>query len=298
MSASLAGFYASSYAVPGAAPYARLADAAALIERLGLLRFRAPPPFDPGLLRGLHDDRYLDAFLHGDEPLASSQGLPWSPAVREASLAMLGGQVAAVEHALAHGIAFNLARGFHHAVPQRGSGNCALNGFALIAHLRPALRVFVVDCDEHGGNGTEEFSARYGNLFCASVFGTRFGCLGGPRSWNFPVRGGAGAAAQYREALAQVERLMDTLAPDVVLYQAGVDCHRDDPKNSVGLDTRALFRRDLQVIGAALQRGIPLVVCVGGGYQSPARIARLNANTVRAARLALRQHAGAETPRD
>ncbi len=284
----LAGFYSPRYAVPGVTPYARLADAAERLHRLGLVDFREPAPIDPARLTGLHDAAYLDAFLRGSEPLASSQGLPWSAAVRDATLCMLGGQLEAVEHALAHGLAFNLARGFHHAVPQRGSGNCALNGFALIAHLRPGLRVMVVDCDEHGGNGTEEFSARLENLYCASIFGTRFGCIGGPRSWNFHIRPDRDAAAQYREALDEVERLLRRLRPDLVLYQAGTDCHRDDPKNSVGLSTRELFRRDLRVFAMARELSLPVAFCVGGGYQAPSRIAGLNANSVRAALLARR----------
>jgi len=68
-------------------------------------------------------------------------------------------------------------------VPSRGSGFCPINGLALVALRMPRLRTFVVDCDERGDNGTEEFAARLPNLYTASIFGTRFGCLGGERSW-------------------------------------------------------------------------------------------------------------------
>ena len=281
----LAGFYSPRYAVPGVTPYARLADAAERLHRLGLVDFREPAPIDPARLTGLHDAAYLDAFLRGSEPLASSQGLPWSAAVRDATLCMLGGQLEAVEHALAHGLAFNLARGFHHAVPQRGSGNCALNGFALIAHLRPGLRVMVVDCDEHGGNGTEEFAARLPNLYAVSIFGTRFGCQGGVRSWACHVTREQGYA-EYRRALDQAAALVDEHRPELLVYQAGADCHRNDPKSQLKLSTHEMFERDLQAFRLARQRRLPMLFVVAGGYQTAERVARLNANTVRAARIA------------
>lgn len=270
---------------PGDVPLlARLATTAGKLERLGLVDLRQAPSATPDVLAGLHDARYLHAFLHGEEPLASRQGIPWSPAVRDATLAMLGGQLAAVDAALRDGIAMNIARGFHHAVPESGSGYCPLNGLALVAHAHPDRRVMVIDCDEHGGNGTEEFAARLPNLFNVSIFGTRFGCRGGQRSWAYQVRVDEDGFDRYLDALRAAEALVDAHRPDLLLYQAGADCHEDDPKSRVGLTTRQLFQRDLAVFRIAHARGIPLVFVVAGGYQDAERVARLNANTVRAAR--------------
>lgn len=182
----------------------------------------------------------------------------------------------------------NIARGFHHAHPAGGSGYCAINGLALIAHAMPAVRVMVVDCDEHGGNGTEEFAARLPNLFATSVFGTRFGCLGGNRSWAWQV-GAAEGYARYEAILDEIEGLAGTIAPDLIVYQAGVDCHREDPKSRLRLATEELFRRDLKVFRMAARLRVPVLFVLAGGYQDAAKVARLNANTVRAARLAWRE---------
>ena len=65
--------------------------------------------------------------------------------------------------------------GFHHAHPDTGGGFCVFNGLALVAHARPTLKVAVLDCDEHGGDGTEAFAKRLINLHTFSVFGSRFG---------------------------------------------------------------------------------------------------------------------------
>lgn len=280
------GFYSARYAPAEVASLARLQLAAEQMQRCGLVDFRAPAPLDPQRLRGLHSDRYIDAFVSGFEPLASSQGLRWSPRLRDATLAMLGGQLEASGQALRTGLALNLARGFHHAVPERGVAYCPFNGLALVAHCLPQRRVFVIDCDEHGGNGTEEFAALLPNLHAASVFGTRFGCRGGERSWAFPVRVDLFGFEVYEAALATVFDLVDRVQPDLVIYQAGADCHIDDPKGRAGLTTPELFRRDLMVFEAMAARAIPLVFVVAGGYQQARRVARINTNTVRAARRA------------
>lgn len=282
-------FYEPAYA-PGHSPLlARLGVGAALLDRLGLVDLVAPPPLPAEALSGLHAPDYLDAFLQGREPMASSQGIAWAPAVRDATLAMLAGQLAGARHALRHGIAMNLARGFHHAVYERGSGYCALNGLALVAHRFPDKRVFVIDCDEHGGNGTEEFAARMPNLFTASIFGTRFGCYGGVRSWAYKVNVARRGFAEYLFVLGQVRALLAEVRPDLVIYQAGADCHRDDPKSQAGLSTAELFFRDLAVFAMVRDLGIPVLFVLAGGYQKAEKVARLNANTVRAARRVYRE---------
>lgn len=287
-------FFHPDYAPAEVPLLARLGVTAARLERLRLIDLRAPQRIDLQRLSGLHDDAYLQAFLDGVEPMASRQGIRWSPAVRDATLAMLGGQLAAAEAAQRHGIAMNIARGFHHAVPASGSGYCPLNGLALLAHVAPTRRVMVVDCDEHGGNGTEEFAARLPNLYNVSIFGTRFGCRGGVRSWAMQVRVREQGFQPYLDALRDMEALVDAHRPDLLVYQAGADCHENDPKSQVGLTTRQLFARDLTVFRIARARAIPIVFVVAGGYQNAERVARLNANTVRAARWIWRHHSAAD----
>lgn len=279
-------FYAPAYAPADSPVLSRLAIGAAQLAASALVDILPPPPLDCGLLSGLHAPQYLDAFDRGVEPLASSQGIRWSPAVRDSAYAMLSGQLAATRQALRSGLAMNLARGFHHAVRQRGVGLCALNGLALIAHVHPELRIFVVDCDEHGGNGTEEYAAEMRNLYHASIFGTQFGCRGGPRSWSYPVGGPPDSWVLYRRALESVRSLLREHRPDLLVYQAGTDCHEDDPKSRARIDERAMYERDLLVFEAAAEMRIPTVFLVAGGYQAAETIARLNQNSVRAARVA------------
>ncbi|WP_395679192.1 hypothetical protein [Dokdonella sp.] len=274
---------------------ARLAVAARYLHERGLAELVSPPALDRALLRGLHAESYLAAFECGSEPLASSQGIPWSPRMRDASYAMLAGQLAAVNHALDHGIAMNLARGFHHAVFERGAGFCPINGLAFVAHCRPDLQVFVVDCDEHGGNGTEEYAARLPNLYNASMFGTRFGCIGNARSWPFEVRLARDGRRAHLVALERIEALVRATMPDLLLYQAGADSHEHDPKSCSGFSARALVERDLRVFAMARRLAIPIVVIVAGGYQAAEAIARINAATARCALRAFARNAQSRT---
>ena len=276
-------FYSPKYTSTEAATLAELATAADRISTIPGVDLQTPKPIEIDLLQGLHSDNYLHDFLEGREPLASSQGIKWSPNIRDAVLAMLGGQLEGAEAAFQHGIAMNIARGFHHAVYERGSGYCAINGLALIAHRYPHKRIAVLDCDEHGGNGTEEFTARLPNLFNISIFGTRFGCRGSARSWALKVLAQEAGFDIYISALRAAEDLISDLNPDILLYQAGTDCHHEDPKNRSGLTTEELYLRDQFVFTLARQRRIPILFIVAGGYQSPENIAKLNVNTVHAA---------------
>jgi len=280
---SIKAFYSPHYAAADTPTLARLGIVAKRLRDLPGIELLEPSPLDRGKLLGLHQTDYLLAFHEGIEPLASSQGVRWSPTVRNAFYWMLSGQLLASEQAMESGIAINLARGFHHAVFERGSGYCALNGIALLAHHRPDHKVFVIDCDEHGGNGTEEFAQRLENLYQGSIFGTRFGCLGHQRAWNYLVHVADDGFQRYLDSISEIRQHIVDTRPDLLVFQAGVDCHRDDPKSRVGLSSAQLEQRDRKVIGIAHDLGIPLLIVLGGGYQDPERLAALNIGTLQAA---------------
>ena len=73
--------------------------------------------------------------------------------------------------------------------------------------------------------------------------------------------------ADYLAVLrARLPQLLDTLAPDLVFYNAGVDPHRDDRLGRLCLTDEGLLARDRFVVAEARARGIPLVAVIGGGY--------------------------------
>lgn len=243
---------------------------------------------DPGImcldhLFTLHDPEYVQAFLSGELPLAISQNLPWSPQLRRAVLSMQAGQLKSARIALQDGIAGHIANGFHHARYARGRGFCTFNGLALIARAFPQYRVFVLDCDDHGGDGTEDFAGRLDNLFNYSIFFTRFGCKGGVRSFAHEVSREGCPDAHYQQALSDAFESALQWKPHLLIYQAGVDSHVNDALGSKTMTTEALYQRDLRVFSFCRHNHLPVFFTLAGGYQTPEAVTELHLNTFLAA---------------
>jgi acetoin utilization deacetylase AcuC-like enzyme len=58
--------------------------------------------------------------------------------------------------------------------------------------------------------------------------------------------------------------------PGLVIYQAGMDPHRDDPLSRSNMSGEFLAHRDEHVMQTlALELGIPFFFVLAGGYQEP-----------------------------
>ena len=183
-------------------------------------------------------------------------------------LAINGGNLLAARMALEDGIAANVAQGFHHAAPRNGGGFCTFNGLALVAALHPEWDVFVLDCDEHGGDGTAEFTKSLPNLFNFSICGSTMGAFEGPRSIVRKVT--PGDEMQARLYLKEALELVSEKRPGLVIYQAGMDPHREDPLSRSKMSGEFLAQRDTFVMETlALDLTIPFFFVLAGGYQEP-----------------------------
>lgn len=247
----------------------KLGPVAKAAEKAGYVTLHDPGSLDPALLRRLHDPAYVDGYLKGEKPHASSAGWDWTPQIRDGVLAMNAGQLAAARAALAEGIAANVAQGFHHATPASGSCYCTFNGLALVAQEFPGLTVSVLDADAHGGNGTGEFTERLPNLRNFTINGSGYDC---PENEHSVVRtlrevhrDFAPYGAALREAFAQILRWHTGL----VIYQAGADPHQDDPLSRMGMTTGQMALRDRLVFEFTRREKLPVFFVLAGGYQTP-----------------------------
>jgi acetoin utilization deacetylase AcuC-like enzyme len=250
-----------------------------------LIRPHEPEMIELARFRGLHSDSYLDAMASGRTSLATTSYLPWSPGLLRTCLSMSGGQLTAARLALSRGLAVNLACGFHHAHPEYGGGYCVFNGLALVAAEHPSLRVSVLDCDEHGGDGTEAFCHLLPNLSAISIFGTRFGLRGGGRSVALQVPR-EDELPRDEGFLQSLDQALDALLhtrPDLVIYQASADSHVDDPKATLKLSSDTLAVRDRRVLRAMQWAGIPVLITLAGGYQADEAVGQLYLSTLRIA---------------
>ena len=263
----------------------------ALSERdwLGLELVEAPAAERSQLERvheGAHIDRIEALAADGggmiDMDTVASSG-SWSAALHAA-----GGAVAAVDRLLGEG-AGNGGAGFaicglrppgHHAEAGRAMGFCLFNNVAVAAaHAlaeHRAGKVLILDWDVHHGNGTEAIFYPSDEVLYASIHqsplypgtgaATDTGTGEGEGyTLNIPVAPGAGNA----EFLAGVERVTEAareLRPGILFVSAGYDAHRDDPLAQCEVDESGYreMASTIKALGAEL--GVPVVVCLEGGY--------------------------------
>jgi acetoin utilization deacetylase AcuC-like enzyme len=216
-------------------------------------------------------------------------GLPWHPRLLYRSSLETAATIAACHHALARGMAANLAGGTHHAFPDRGLGYCVLNdvGVAIrdLHESSPSLRVLVADTDAHQGNGTNAIFRGDDRVFTYSIHGER----------NYPSTKEAGSADvglprqvsgdAYLAALTGTfPQALDEFSPDLVIWISGADVHREDRFGQMELSTEQMQERDRRMLTWCTSRELPLVVLYGGGYhRTPGVTARLHANTIQLA---------------
>ncbi|MEX1019724.1 MAG: histone deacetylase [Litorilinea sp.] len=256
-----------------------------------LHQFHIPTIATTEMLYLAHAPHYVDAFQSGtlDSKALRRIGLPWSASLVQRSQTAVGGTILTAQLALAHGLACNTAGGTHHAHRDFGSGFCIFNDMAVAAAYLvaqdPTRRILIVDLDVHQGDGT---AAIFRDEPQITTFSMHCGA-------NFPFRKHAGDLdvdlpvgmedADYLATLARhLPDLLDAVRPHLVIYDAGVDAHRDDKLGKLCLTDAGLYLRDSFVLAACLGRGIPTACVIGGGYaDSIATLARRHSTVHRAA---------------
>ena len=189
----------------------------------------------------------------------------------ERSRRSVGGSIAAARSALGTGVAVNLAGGTHHAHGDTGAGFCVLNDVVVAARWAQRNlavgKVLVVDLDVHQGDGTARLLADDRDAFTVSMHcAQNFPSRKADSDCDIGLPRGTGDATYLQALHAHVPHLLDRLQPELVLYDAGVDVHRDDRLGHFMLSDAGLYRRDAAVIEMVRARDIPLACVIGGGY--------------------------------
>jgi len=244
------------------------------------VQFAVPEEAERGLLLGVHSAGYVDAVMAASVDATTERriGFAVTLAVARRSLLSVGGTWAAARLALQEGFAANVAGGSHHAMPDGGAGYCVLNDLAVVAAALldkgTLQRVLVIDLDVHQGDGTavclsgRKFDGETGaftfSIHCEKNFPARKAqsCL------DVGLADGTGDAG-YLDALAcALPGLFETVRPELVMVQAGVDPHGDDRLGRLALSYAGLVARDAMVRAACLGAGVPFVATLGGGYDA------------------------------
>jgi acetoin utilization deacetylase AcuC-like enzyme len=224
-------------------------------------------------LASTHDRSYLEAVATcGLDARAERRlGFPQSAALVRRSRASVGGTVAAARSALDAGLGVQLAGGTHHAFRDRGEGFCVYNDLVVAARVLLAdgavRRVAVVDLDVHQGNGTAALCAADPRVATYSVHGDRNYPFVKERSdLDVPLPDGTADAAYLAALDATLPRFLRQQAPDIVLYQGGVDVLAGDRFGRLALTRDGVVERDRRVASWCRDAGVALATTLGGGY--------------------------------
>jgi len=244
------------------------------LERSGVeMEIHQPEPMPPSWIEALHDPAYVEQVRGCQVPPAIERriGFPVTAHVARRAVLAPGGTWLAAMLALRHGFAANAAGGSHHAQAAQGAGYCVFNDLAITANRLIAeghvARVMIVDLDVHQGDGTAALLQDRPDIFTFSIHSeSNFPARKARSDFDLGLPDGTEDAV-YMEALADhLLPAVDTHAPDIILYQAGVDPHHDDRLGRLALTDEGLERRDRFVMRVARERGIPLASALGGGY--------------------------------
>jgi acetoin utilization deacetylase AcuC-like enzyme len=250
-----------------------------------------PQPVDRETLALVHTAEYLDKLESSGLSAAEQRrlGMPWSESLWLRSRLACGGTLLAARAALDSGLAGNLAGGTHHAFADHGEGFCVLNDVAIaITTLRKESnieRALVVDLDVHQGNGTAAIFENVDAVFTFSMHGER----------NYPtekmhsdldvgLKDGTDDAEYLRALQRHLPAVLDSANAEMTFYLAGVDVAAGDRYGKLALSDDGIRLRDRYVIESVCDRGMPLVIILGGGYAvTRERTAELHAHAFREA---------------
>eukprot|EP00850_Spirogloea_muscicola_P016484 SM000134S26927 [mRNA] locus=s134:4170:7181:- [translate_table: standard] len=221
----------------------------------------------------VHERQYIEDFCNGRLSRACMKriGLEWTPVLVERTLIEVAGTLLTAELALEHGLACNTAGGTHHAHRDFGSGFCIINDLAVAAAVLlergEVDRVLILDLDVHQGDGTAAILAGEPRVFTLSMHcGANFPTRKQVSDLDVDIPVGTGDEEYLRLVAHHLPQVLSLFRPNLVLYDAGVDPHKDDTLGRLSLTSEGLHQRELQVLDTCLGSGIPVAGFVGGGY--------------------------------
>jgi acetoin utilization deacetylase AcuC-like enzyme len=232
-----------------------------------------PQPCPDDVLALAHCPDYIHRYNSGELSYEEQRrlGLPWTPELALRTVRAVGGSLLAAELALKHGLACHLAGGTHHAHYDQPAGFCIFNDLAVISHYLlqsgKAQRVLIYDCDVHQGDGTARLLEHTPDAVTVSLHcATNYPARKASSDWDIALPKGTGDSEYLHVVNDSLSYLLALYQPDIVLYDAGVDVHQNDALGYLNLSDAGIAARDSAVMNHCLDRDIPVVGVIGGGY--------------------------------
>lgn len=231
-------------------------------------------PVHEDTLAKVHDRSYINDFISGEisEKSMKRIGFPWTEQFVKRTRFAVAGTIKTAQLAFEHGVALNMTGGYHHAHPDFGSGFCVFNDLALAAKQLldndQASRVLIFDCDVHQGDGTATCCASDSRIYTVSIHCEKnFPARKQQSDWDIGVDKHLEDDAYLSIVSDTLETVISAFKPDFIIYDAGIDIHRDDDLGLINISTEGVFARDKLVFNMAKNMAIPIMAVIGGGYQ-------------------------------
>ena len=241
-----------------------------VISQTQLYQPGAPPK---EWLELVHDAAYVQAYCEGtlDAKAQRRIGLPWSEGLVQRTCTAVGGTILTAKLALQYGLACNTAGGTHHAFPTYGSGFCIFNDLAIalkvLQHQALIRTALIVDLDVHQGDGSAFIFRDDPSVFTFSMHcGVNFPGRKQQSDLDVPLAENTEDDEYLAVLRSHLPKLLTDLQPDIVMYDAGVDVHKDDRLGKLALTDNGVFERDRTVLQTCVSAGYPVACVIGGGY--------------------------------
>ena len=204
----------------------------------------------PSYVRGILKGQIKNGFDNKNKEVAKS--LLWTT----------GSFVSAASHAYQYReSAFSPTSGFHHAHYDQAAGFCTFSGLTIAAILLNqrfgAKKIGILDLDSHSGDGTDQTLHKTGYEDLVEHYSLGYHNV---NRYN------------NEEWLNELSHLIRNRFSncEILFYQAGVDCHIDDPEVDSGhFTTEQIALRDEIVYTTCRALNLPVVTNLAGGYQKP-----------------------------
>ncbi len=264
-----------------------------LLKKLGIINedtdvYKAEPVTDEDLLL-VHEPAYIKEIKKMSETGIGelSKDTPAFRGMHDYYSVCVGGTMAGAKLSMQKLQPFyNFVGGYHHAFPNSGGGFNVYNDIAITAKWfltnQNIKKIAIIDTDVHHGNGTQAIfyenpevltislhetgKSLYPGTGAISEIGKKDGegyCI------NFPFEpGSASSDVELIWAFRKiVPKALINFKPELIIWQAGVDGHIDDPLANLRFTTQGfqdIAKRLLELI-FKITKGKAIVVA-GGGY--------------------------------
>lgn len=249
--------------------------------------FHKPDKITEGALETVHSKSYL-ASLKNSSTVAHIAEIPlsWIPnwllqrKILDPMRYATQGTIEATRIALQQGIGINLSGGYHHARTEHQQG-----GFCFFADIPLAVatirkeypscqKIVVVDLDAHRGNGIAQVRHHMNdhNTYLFDMYSEPNYPYALDKEFlrttdmAIPVKHGINDADYLTLLKTNLEIMINTIQPNLIIFNAGSDIYEGDQLGRMGVSAEGIKQRDAHVFHVARSKNIPIVMTLSGGY--------------------------------